>query len=238
MFAPTRWSLVQRAANVDPAAATRALAELCEQYWSPLYGFLRRQGHAADRALELVQSFCVELLENGRVGGADPRQGRFRGYLLGALQHFVANERRREQAQQRGGGRVAWSLDGAEAAYAVFAASVRSPEQEFERRWAEALLDRAKARLRDEYVGKGRGGLFAALEPALAGEAKANHAEVAARLGATEGAVKVALHRLRGRLGELIRDEVLQTVGEPAEVDAEIQHLRNAVAAPDSAANR
>lgn len=213
------------------------MAELCEIYWVPLYGWLRRSGRPHADALDLVQSFCVDLLERGALAGAAAPKGRFRAYLLGALRHFVANEVRRDRAQKRGGDRVAWSLDGVEAAYEAVAANARTPEEEFERRWAQALLDRATGRLRAEYEARGRADLLAALEPALLGDdATAAHAATAARLGTTEGAIKVALHRLRGRLRELIREEVLQTVDDPAGLDDEIRNLMAAFAAPGGTA--
>lgn len=231
-FHATRWSVVARASAADPAVAARALGELCEQYWRPLYAFLRRGGRAHDDALDLVQSFCVDLLEHGRVGGADPRQGTFRAYLLGALRHFVANTDRRDRAAKRGGDRITWSLAGAERDYELVAGSIRSPEEEFDRQWAEALLDRAMVRLRADYAAKGRGDVFTALEPALAGATSTPHADVARRLRTTEGAIKVALHRMRGRLRELIRDEVAQTLVDPRGIDDELRHLMAAVGAP------
>ena len=238
-FRSTRWSLVARATAADRAVAARALGELCELYWTPLYVFLRRSGHADHDALDLVQSFCAELLERGDVDGADRRQGAFRSYLLGALRHFVANVRRGANAQKRGGGLAQWSLEDAESSYAAHAASTRTPEQEYERRWAQALLDRVFAALRTECVAKGAGALLEALEPSLLGDPSADrHAAVAKRLGRTEGAIKVALHRLRARLRDLIRDEVLQTVGDPSEVDAELGRLLAAVSSEESTPRR
>ena len=224
-FHTTRWSMVARAADVDPAIAHRALGELCEQYWSALYAFVRRNGRAEADALDLVQSFCAQLLDRGGLRGAARDAGKFRHYLLGALRHFLDNTARHERAAKRGGGALHWSLDDAEACYAREPAEA-GPERVFERRWAAALLDRALGRLRDEYHARGRHAVLAALEPALLGDdAAARHQDVAIRLGTSEGAVKVALHRLRARLRELIRDEVLQTVTEPAAVDDELRLL-------------
>lgn len=233
-FQTTRWSLVARAADRDPATAQRALGELCELYWFPLYAFVRRTGHDEADALDTVQAFCAQLLERGGLDGADRTRGSFRTYLLGALRHFVANQQRAERAGKRGGGCAPFSLDAAEARYAAEPADAASPERLFERRWAQALLERALSGLRAEYAARGKQDLLAALEPALlADAAAARHQDLAARLGTTEGAVKVALHRLRGRLRERIRDEVLQTVADPAAVDDELRHLFAALAAAD-----
>lgn len=225
-FRTTRWSLVARATTGDQATASKALGELCELYWYPLYVFLRRTGRDDADAMDLVQSFCGELLEHGAIGGAAPQRGAFRHYLLGALRHFVANAARHERAQRRGGGVLHWSLDDAETRYAAEPAARGTPEQDFARRWAETMLARATARLRDEYAAKGRGELLGALEPALLGaDHTVPHAAVAARFGTTEGAVKVALHRLRARMGELIRDEIAQTLDDPADLDRELRDL-------------
>lgn len=238
-FRPTRWSLVARATGVDRAVASRALGELCEIYWVPLYAWLRRSGRPHGLALDLVQSFCAELLDRGGLDGADAERGSFRAYLLGALRNFVANEARRERAQKRGGDRVAWSFGGIEAMDDTIAANERTPEEEFERTWAQALLDRASGRLRDEYAARSRLDLLDALQPALLGDAATeSHAATALRLGTSEGAIKVALHRLRGRLRELIREEVLHTVDDPSRVDDEIRSLMTAFAGPGSAVRR
>ncbi len=228
-----------RAGAGDRAVASRALAELCEIYWVPLYAWLRRTGRSHDDGLDLVQSFCADLLERGGLLGADAERGRFRAYLLGALRHFVANEDRRERAQKRGGDRVAWSLDAVDAVDEGIAANQRTPDEEFERRWAQALLDRAAFRLRGEYAARGRTDLVVALEPALLGDASTeSQAALAARLGTSEGAIKVALHRMRGRLRELIREEVLHTVDDPSRVDDEIRSLMTAFAGSALAARR
>ncbi|MBL9076637.1 MAG: sigma-70 family RNA polymerase sigma factor [Planctomycetes bacterium] len=229
-FRPTRWSLVARAGDGDPAARQRALGELCELYWPPLYAWLRRSGHAEAAALDLVQSFCTELLDGGTLRGADAGRGPFRHYLLGALRHFVANTQRRNRAGKRGGGALHWSLDAAETRYAPIAARGDDPERAFERAWAQALLDRAATRLRREYAERGRAEVLAALEPWLLGhDDAARQAEIAARLGCSEGAVKVAVFRLRARMRELVRDEVLQTVGDTGAVDDELRQLMAAL---------
>ncbi|MCB9887785.1 MAG: sigma-70 family RNA polymerase sigma factor [Planctomycetes bacterium] len=225
-FHTTRWSLVQRLASGDPEAARRALDELCELYWQPLYAFARRRGLPEPEALDAVQSFCAQLLERGGPGGADRDRGRFRSYLLGAFRHHQDNLRRHERVARRGGGAVRWSFDDAERRYGQRAAAEESPERAFERSWAMALLERATARLREEYAARGRQQLLAQLEPTLLGSDDAvPHQRIADELQTTEGAVKAALHRMRRRMGELIRDEIGQTVLEQAEVDEELRHL-------------
>ena len=229
-FHSTRWSLVARASADDAPTARRALGELCELYWRPLYAFLRRSGHGEHDARDLVQSFCAVLLERGGLAGADAGTGAFRHYLLGALRHFVANERRAGQSKKRGGGVLPFSLDEAELRYAMELQHGDTPDREFERSWAVALLARARSRLREDYVARGKQELFDRLEPALVAAADADrHQDTAAVLGTTEGAIKVALHRLRERMRERIRDEVLQTVADPALVDGELQALFEAL---------
>ncbi len=230
-FRSTRWSLVQRTAQTDPQTARRALDELCELYWYPLYAFARRRGLADADALDAVQSFCASLLERGGLGTADPERGRFRSYLLGAFRHHMDNLGRRERTVGRGGRLLRWSLDDAERHYGAQSADDASPERLFERSWAVALLERATQRLRDEYAARGRQRLLVLLEPALlGGESALRQQQIADELQTSEGAVRVALHRLRRRLGELIRDEVAQTMLDADEVDAELRHLFAALA--------
>jgi len=230
-FHTTRWSLVARSGADDRATAQRALGELCELYWYPLYAFVRRQNHREEDAQDLVQSFCTRLLERGGLDDADRDAGAFRHYLLGALRHFLDNQHRAERAAKRGGNAQSWSLDQAEARYQSEPIETSSPERLFERSWAQALLERATQRLREEYDTRGRQALLSALEPALlATDDALRHQDVAQQLGTTEGAIKVALHRLRTRMRELIRDEVLQTVTDPAAVDDELQQLFQALA--------
>lgn len=201
-------------------------------YWYPLYAFLRRGGSAEDEAMDLVQGFVARLLEKGDVK-ADPGRGRFRAYVLGALQHYQANVRRADRAASRGGGRerASLDLDGAAARYAAESVDAASPQALFERRWALAILDRALARLDDEYRERGRGRLFAALRVTLTStHTGETYAEKALALGVSESAIKVAVHRLRRRMGELVRDEIAQTVATPADVEQELQHLFEALA--------
>ncbi len=228
MFATTRWSLVLAARGPASPEARAALADLCQTYWFPLYAFIRRHGRDATAAEDLTQEFFARLLEKGWIGQADRAKGRFRTFLLTACQHFLANERDRERAGKRGGGRAPLPIDfrAAEDRYAREPFHELTPDRLFERRWALALLDEALASLRAEYRAAGKEQLFERLKGHLGGAGEAApHAAVAAELGLTEGAVKVAAHRLRQRYRSRLRALIAQTVPDPAEVDDEIRHL-------------
>jgi RNA polymerase sigma-70 factor (ECF subfamily) len=227
-FATTQWSLVISAADRSSPRAQQALAELCAAYWYPLYAFVRRQGSSAAEAEDLTQGFFLALLEKEFLAATDPEKGRFRTFLLLCLKRYLANERDRDRAQKRGGGRrlVSINRDDAESRYQAEPADTATPERVFERRWALVLLDQVLARLEDEYGQSGKTPLFAKLKMYLvADEPAARYAGVAVELGLSEGAVKVAVHRLRRRYGELLRAEVARTLERPAEVKEEIQAL-------------
>lgn len=229
-FHTTRWSLVTSAQAEDPAEQQLALRELCELYWYPLYAYLRRSGEAESDALDLVQGFLAKLLERPSIGGAHPAGGRFRGYVIGALKHFVANERRRSK------GDLAFSLASGEAAerYSQDASGDVAPDAQFDRSWALLLLEQAVDELEREYAARGRQALFAALRDVLGGEQGArSHAQRAADLGMSEGAVRVATHRMRARLRQLVRQAVAHTVESDAEVDEEINALFVALGGPE-----
>jgi len=227
MFATTRWSMV--AAAQDPTAphAREALAELCRLYWYPVYAYVRRRGHDHHAAQDLTQAFFARLLERHDLAAADRTRGRFRSYLLTACQHFLANEHDRETAKKRGGGRARVPLDlaGADGRYSREPADEETPERVFDRQWALGLLDRALGGLREEYTGSGRAKLFDALKDCLPGGAAVPYADLAGRLGMTEGAVKVAVHRLRQRYRDRLREVIADTVATPEEVDDEIRDL-------------
>ena len=230
-FATTRWSLVLSAGRDGRPESRKALAALCEAYWYPLYYYVRRRGHRAEEARDLTQEFFATLLEKESLRVADPARGRFRSFLVGSLSHFLANEWRRRTARKRGGGHgpLPFDLGSAEDRYSREPAHDLTPEKAFERRWAILLLDGALARLRDEYAAAGKAALFERLAPYLASRRAAAYGEVALALGLSEGAVKVAVHRLRRRCRDLLRAEVAQTVDDPAEVDEELRHLMSAV---------
>lgn len=230
VFATTRWSVVL-AAGSSNVAADDALTVLCETYWYPLYAFVRREGSPAHDAQDLTQEFFSRLIEKRWLGDVHPERGRFRSFLLVAMKHFLANERDRARSLKRGGGQTLLSLDiaWAEERYAREPAVTRCAEQLFERRWAFTLLENVLGRLRQEFTAIGRGEVFDALEPALTGS-KLAYAEIAARLRLNEGAVRVAVHRLRLRYRDLVRAEIAATVESEAEVEAELKHLFAALA--------
>ena len=225
-FHTTRWSLVLAAQrDTDTTRMHQAMAALCRDYWYPLYAFVRRRGHSPHDAQDLTQAFFASLLE-GNATMADPTRGKFRSYLLGALKHFLANEWHRANTQKRGGGQriVEWDALDAEARYAMEPAEQTDADALYDRRWAMELLDRAMARLRAEFESKANGETFGALKGTLTGAEPARE-ELAKQLGLTEGALKVAIHRLRQRYREVLRAEIAETVESPAEVDEEMRHL-------------
>ncbi len=225
-FAPTRWSLIVAAREGPSPEARQALSQLCEVYWYPLYAYIRRRGHAADQAQDLTQEFFARLLERDFLGAADPEKGRFRAFLLASCKNFLANEHDRAAAQKRGGGRAPLSLGDAEKLYSREASHGATPERLFERRWALTLLDRVLARLREEFTARGKGELFDLLRLYLVGDRGAPpQQQTAGALGMSVGALKVAVHRMRQRYRELLREEIAQTVGGPEQVDDEIRAL-------------
>jgi len=227
-FGTTHWSLVV-AAKPDEASQTharKALEELCRAYWYPLYAFVRNRGYSSSDAQDLTQSFFARLIETGGFASADPERGRFRSYLLGAMKHFLANEWHRAQARKRGGGATFVELDALEpeARYALEPARSTDPDAGFDRQWAQESIDRALEKLQAESETGGKRELFEALKGSLTGE-EPPRGETAARLGMTEGAVKVAVHRLRKRYRELLRAEIAETVSDPSDIDDEMRHL-------------
>jgi len=227
-FVTTHWSVVVTAGRSDTTRARDALARLCQTYWFPLYTYVRRRGNSPEDAKDLTQEFFARLLERNWVANADQEKGRFRSFLLSAMNHFLADEWDKARAQKRGGGvaPLPLQLDTAETRYGVEPADNVTPERSFERRWALTLLDEVLIRLRVEYAHEGKTDLFAALNPCLVGERTSQpYAELAKRLGMSEAAVKSAVHRLRQRYRQLLRDEIAQTVAGPEEVDDELRHL-------------
>jgi len=215
----------------ESTQARKALEHLCATYWYPLYAFVRREGHEAADAQDLTQEFFARLLEKNWLDAVDRERGKFRSFLLAAMRHFLANEWDRARRLKRGGGQAILSLDAesAECRYALEPADPVTADRIFERRWALTLLDQVLTRLQKEFVAAGRGKLFDELKSALTGE-KVPYGEIAARLNLNEGAVRVAVHRLRLRYRDLVRAEIAETVATEDEVDAEVQHLFAALA--------
>ena len=232
-FTTTRWSLVLAAGQRSSDRSTDALNSLCETYWYPVYAFIRRQGHDADAARDLTQEFFARVLEKNYFGDADPARGRFRAFLLTSARHFLSNERDRSRALKRGGATPILSLDveTAEGTYQLEGKDDLTPEKIFDAGWATLVLDRALGRLRNAYEASGHPETFEGLKGFLTGDsADLTYAEVARTLKSTESAVKVAVHRLRRRFREALVEEIAETVSSPADIDAELRHLRAAVA--------
>jgi RNA polymerase sigma factor (sigma-70 family) len=227
-FLTTHWSVVLAAGQGQDTRAQEALARLCQTYWYPLYVYVRRQGHSPPDAQDLTQEFFARLLAGHSLAGLQREKGRFRSFLAAAMNHFLANQWDRSRRKKRGGGQTPISLDAeaAETRYRLEPADAMTAERIFERRWALTLLEQVLRRLEQEYAAAGKEGLFAALQFCLTGERSAlPYSAVGARLHLTEGAVKVAVHRLRQRYRELLRVEIAQTVSGPEEVDEELRHL-------------
>lgn len=231
-FATTRWSLVLAAGQKPDARSADALTGLCELYWYPVYAFVRRQGHRPDEAADLTQEFFARVLEKNYFQDADPQRGRFRAFLCASVRHFLSNERDRSRALKRGGTSPPISLDveTAEGTYRLEPRDDLTPEKLFDRRWALILLDRVLARLRDSHSAAGKGELFDRLHGFLTGDnAGLSYAELAKSMSTTEGAIKVAVHRLRRAFRDTLMEEIAETVSEPADVAAEIEYLMKAV---------
>jgi len=234
MFPATQWTVVLDAGGTPSPESAAALERLCSSYWYPLYAFVRRSGHLPPDAEDLTQEFFVRVLERHWLARADQSKGRFRTFLLTAMKRFLANEWDKARALKRGGGQrnVPIQVDTAETRYGVEPADTRTPEQAFEYRWAVALLDEVVKQLEAEFQEQGQAALFTALKSCLVGDrASQPYAELAAMLGMEEGAVKVAVHRLRQRYRELLRAEIANTVASTEEVDAEMRHLFNVLSA-------
>jgi len=234
-FPTTRLSLVLAAAGPE-SQARDALAALCRIYWYPLYGYIRRQGHSADDAQDLTQSFLARLLEKQTLRDFQQERGRFRSFLLASLRNFLANQRDSARAGKRGGHVLTVSLDIAidsgERRYCLEPRNDLTPEKIFEKQWALALLDHVMARLREEFEGAGEIERFRRLQSSLTGDdTKIRYRELAQQLDMTEGAVKVAIHRLRQRYRETLREEISSIVVHEQEISDEIRYLMSVIRA-------
>ena len=227
-FRTTRWSMVLAAGGDDTTLSGQALEQLCRRYWYPLYAYVRRRGYSHEDASDLTQSYFARLLEKRSFSTVEPGIARFRSYLLGGLKNFLINEWENANRQKRGGGQMIVSLDdeNADQRYALDQSDSDSPDKLFERQWAHAVIEAVLARLRKEFAGSEKAGLFDALKPALtADQFDQPYAELAASLGMAEGTLRVTISRMRKRFGKLLRQEVAQTVSAPEEVEAEVRSL-------------
>lgn len=226
VFATTHWSVVLHAGRSDTTRARDALGKLCQVYWFPIYAYVRQRGYSPHDAQDLTQEFFARLLEQNWVTRADPEKGRFRSFLLGALNHFLAKEWRKDQAQKRGGGIPIEQFEAAEARYGNEPVAETAPEEQFDRKWAVTLLDVVLQRLNAEFERENKAKLFELLKPCLVGDRDAQpYSVLSHELSMSEGALKVAVHRLRRRYRQLLREEVAQTVASRDEVEAEMRHL-------------
>jgi DNA-directed RNA polymerase specialized sigma24 family protein len=233
-FHTTRWSLVAQAGNIEADQhRQQALEQLCGDYWYPLYAFLRRKGHSPQQAEDTTQGFLASVLSGSFFAAANPDRGRFRTFLLVALQRFAGHEAQHQNALKRGGGLRRLSLDhnAGEQRYQLEATNHQTPESLFERQWALTVLRRALDRVEKSYVQSGKRHLFDALRSHLDGSDGAAHANIAERFEMTEGAVKAAAHRLRERYRQAVREEVSETLDSADNIDDEIRSLMAAVQA-------
>lgn len=231
-FATTRWTLVLAAADSGDPGADDALASLCEIYWPPVYSYVRHRGESEEDAQDLTQEFFLRVMEKSYLRAANPERGRFRSFLLAAVKNFMSNEWDRRTAKKRGGGRLVIPLEveSEENAYRIEPRYDRTPEAVYEKRWALTVLERVLGLLAEEMRSSPLGHRFERLRPfLLEGGSGASYREVAAELGMTESAVRVAIHRMRKRFGLLLREQVAQTVEDPGAIDDEIRYLLSVV---------
>jgi RNA polymerase sigma-70 factor (ECF subfamily) len=231
-FQTTHWSPVVAAGSDDSRRSRAALATLCETYWYPLYAYVRRRGANPDDARDLTQGFLVSLLERRDFEKLRQDRGRFRSFLLASLQHFLLNDAAHRQTQKRGGGVsiVPLELENAEGRYSIEPVDRCTPETLYERRWALLVIERVLARLRMEWDAEGRASEFDVLKSCLLGEAPpGGYTTLAERLSTSEGAVRVAVHRLRRKFQSRLKQEIADTVVSPDDVDDEIRYLIQAL---------
>jgi RNA polymerase sigma factor (sigma-70 family) len=225
-FPTTHWSEVLHAGDGQSMLGAAALEDLCRAYWPPLYSFLRRQGHSPHDAEDLVQGFLARLLAREDLAGVGPEKGRFRTFLLTSLRNFVIKHALHCKALKRGGGHITISIDTEEAERLCGQDLLMcSPEAAFDRRFAQALVTRAFAALREEHRARGKEAWFTSLSPHLDGTEPNDYERSAVELGTTPGAVAVAVHRMRGRLRELLRAEVRQLCNSAGEEEQELKYL-------------
>ena len=230
-FATTRWTIVLAAGDSDTPQSADALEALCQSYWFPLYAYVRRRGHTKEDAEDLTQAFFADLLGRRDFAKTDSARGRFRAFLLASLKNFLANERDKSQRLKRGGNITHFSLDwqSADTQFQIADAAMRSPDEEFDREWAVALLERVIVHLRDEWISDGKAERFEQMKRFLTvGKGEIPYAQAADELRMDEGTLRVAVHRLRKRYRELLRAEVAHTLADPAMVEEELAVLLGA----------
>jgi RNA polymerase sigma-70 factor (ECF subfamily) len=226
-FDTTHWSLVLAAQDENSAAARIALTKLCEKYWYPLYAFVRQTEADANQACDIIQGFFEKVIEKDYIGDADPKRGKFRTFLLTSLTHFMANQRDKAKALKRGGGVSHFSFEfhKGEQRFLQEPSDPQTPEKHYQQRWAVTLLNQVLEGIRAEFIADDKGPWFEQLSQFLTPGDSESYQQVAERLEMTEGAAKVAVHRLRVRYRERLRAEIAQTVADPGEVDGEIRML-------------
>jgi RNA polymerase sigma factor (sigma-70 family) len=227
-FVTTHWSVVLDAKGENSALANEALEKLCRIYWRPVYAFIRRNGSSPTDAQDLTQEFFYRLLSKDYLQHLRDQRGKFRSFLLTFVKHFLSDERDRASAQKRGGGQALFSLTdtNGEDQFEAESATQLSPDQLFERKWAQTVLEQALQRLAEEYTASGKSAVYDKLKDIQPGEhGPLSYAEIGAELGMSETAVKSAVHRLRRRHREILREEIAHTVTRPEDVDDEIRYL-------------
>jgi RNA polymerase sigma-70 factor (ECF subfamily) len=227
-FATTCWSVVLSARAGDSPEAHAAMEKLCHAYWPPVLAFVRRQGHDHTESQDITQEFFARFLARKHLDRLVHQRGKFRSFLLTFLKHFLSEERRKASAQKRGGGQLLVPLDALadQAGYLAEPVDHLTPDQVFERRWAQAVLQTALSRLREEYTARGQAALFKLLGDHQPGANERSYADLGAELGMTEPAIKSAVHRMRQRHRELLREEIAHTVARPEEIEEELRHFR------------
>lgn len=234
VFATTHWSVVLAAGEETSVFSQSALEVLCRAYWYPIYVYVRRKGHGPEDAQDLTQEFFARLIRKHHVRLADRTKGKFRTFLLATLDYFLAREWRRAHRQKRGGEFIFISLDQQtpEERYCLEPADSDTPEKKFLREWALAILKETMKALERECEANGKGILFQHTRELLSGERGTGAYDgISQRLGMSDGALRVAVHRLRQRYGELLRSQIAQTVGTAEEVDEEMRCLLQALSA-------
>lgn len=223
-FATTSWSMVLEAADSDQETQSKALTELCQAYWFPLYAFVRRKGMGREEAEDMTQAFFADLLEKNRLAHAEPTRGKFRSFLLASMTNFMAKHWRKENSLKRGGGQTVLAIDydDADQRYSSFAVDDSTPEKVFELNWALSVLENTLERVRQQYQDTGKGELFESLKGFLTSGDAVPYETLAKETGMKVGALKVAAHRLRQRYGQQLRLQIAKTIDDPKRVDEEL----------------